>query len=52
MKVRALVKPKTVSLTINGQEIRALEGEKILWAALDNDIYIPAFAPFGKEDSA
>jgi len=32
---------KTVSLTINGQKIRAREGEKILWAALDNGIYIP-----------
>jgi formate dehydrogenase major subunit/NADH-quinone oxidoreductase subunit G len=41
VKVRVLVKPKTVSLTINGQEIRALESETILWAALDNDIYIP-----------
>jgi len=35
------VKPKTVSLTINGKEIRAADGEKILWAALDNGIYIP-----------
>jgi len=32
---------KTVSLTIDGKKIRAYEGEKILWAALDNDIYIP-----------
>ena len=32
---------KSVSLIINGQEIRAVEGEKILWAALDNGIYIP-----------
>ena len=38
--MRVLVKTKTVSLTINGQEIRAFEGEKILWAALDNGIYI------------
>jgi len=28
-------------LTINGQKISALDGEKILWAALDNGIYIP-----------
>jgi bidirectional [NiFe] hydrogenase diaphorase subunit len=28
-------------LTIDGKEIRAIEGEKVLWAALDNDIYIP-----------
>ena len=41
MKVRVLAKTKTVSLTINDQEIRALDGEKLLWAALDNGIYIP-----------
>lgn len=32
---------KTVSLTVDGRKIRACEGEKVLWAALDNDIYIP-----------
>jgi len=32
---------KTVSLTIDGKKIKAPEGEKVLWAALDNDIYIP-----------
>ena len=32
---------KTVSLTIDGKEITALEGEKLLWVALDNGIYIP-----------
>lgn len=32
---------KTVSLAIDGKEIKAPEGEKILWAALDNGIYIP-----------
>ena len=36
-----MAKTKTVSLTINDQEIRALDGEKLLWAALDNGIYIP-----------
>ena len=41
MKVRVLAKTKTVSLTINDQEIRALDGEKLLWAALDNGIYLP-----------
>jgi formate dehydrogenase major subunit/NADH-quinone oxidoreductase subunit G len=41
MRVRVLAKTKTVSLTINDQKIRALDGEKILWAALDNGIYIP-----------
>ena len=32
---------KTVSLTIDGKKVTAPEGEKILWAALDNGIYIP-----------
>ena len=32
---------KKVSLTIDGREITANEGEKLLWVALDNDIYIP-----------
>jgi bidirectional [NiFe] hydrogenase diaphorase subunit len=32
---------KTVSLTIDGKEIKARRGEKVLWAALDNGIYIP-----------
>lgn len=32
---------KEVSLTINGERINAREGETILWAALDNGIYIP-----------
>lgn len=32
---------KTVSLTIDGKEITTRAGEKILWAALDNGIYIP-----------
>lgn len=31
----------TVNLTINGQSVTAPEGQSILWAALDNDIYIP-----------
>ncbi len=32
---------KTVSLTIDGKKIKAPLGEKLLWAALDNGIYIP-----------
>ena len=31
----------SVSLTIDGKQIRAVEGDRILWAALDNGIYIP-----------
>ncbi len=30
-----------ISLTIDGKKIRAREGEKVLWVALDNGIYIP-----------
>ncbi|MDD5703833.1 MAG: 2Fe-2S iron-sulfur cluster-binding protein, partial [Dehalococcoidales bacterium] len=33
---------KTVSLTINGKIVKAKKGEKVLWVALDNDIYIPS----------
>jgi len=36
-----LAKVKSVSLTIDGKTIRAAPGEKVLWAALDNDIYVP-----------
>ena len=36
-----LVKVKSVSLTIDGKKIGAALGEKVLWAALDNGIYIP-----------
>jgi len=32
---------KTVSLTIDGKKVTTNKGEKVLWAALDNDIYIP-----------
>jgi len=32
---------KKVSLTIDGKKITADEGEKLLWVALDNGIYIP-----------
>ena len=32
---------KTVSLTIDGEKVTARQGEKVLWAALNNGIYIP-----------
>lgn len=32
---------KTVTLTIDGRKIKASEGAKVLWVALDNGIYIP-----------
>jgi len=34
-------KMKTVSLTVDGKKIKAREGDKLLWVALDNGIYIP-----------
>jgi len=32
---------KTISLTIDSKEVKAHEGEKVLWVAQDNGIYIP-----------
>ena len=32
---------ETVSLTINGKKVVAEKGQKLLWAALDNGIFIP-----------
>lgn len=32
---------KTVTISIDGREIAAPEGEKLLWVALENGIYIP-----------
>ncbi len=32
---------KTISLTIDGKKLTAAEGEKLLWVALKNGIYIP-----------
>jgi formate dehydrogenase major subunit/NADH-quinone oxidoreductase subunit G len=32
---------RTVTLSIDGKEVKARTGEKILWAALENGIYIP-----------
>jgi len=32
---------KTVTITVNGKVIKARTGEKLLWAALENGIYIP-----------
>lgn len=32
---------KTVSLIIDGKQVKTREGQKVLWAALDNGIYIP-----------
>lgn len=35
------VEVKAISVTIDGKKLTAPEGEKILWAALNNGIYIP-----------
>jgi bidirectional [NiFe] hydrogenase diaphorase subunit len=40
-EVRVLARVKDVSLTIDGRKIGAAPGQKVLWAALDNGIYIP-----------
>jgi len=39
-----------VTLTIDGIPIRAPEGEKLLWAALDNGIYIPNLCAIREAD--
>ena len=41
---------KKVKLFIDGKEIIAPEGEKILWAALDNGIYIPHLCAVRKRE--
>lgn len=38
-----------VIFTIDDQEIKARAGEKVLWAALDNDIYIPHLCAIKEE---
>ena len=39
-----------VKLTIDGVEVVAAEGEKILWAALDSGIYIPNLCAIREAD--
>ena len=39
-----------VSLTIDGVKIKAPRGEKLLWTALDNDIYIPNLCAIREAD--
>jgi len=36
-----LPRAKNISLTIDGTQVASVEGDRVLWAALDNDIYIP-----------
>ncbi|MBM4443965.1 MAG: ferredoxin [Chloroflexi bacterium] len=40
----------TVVLTIDGREVRARRGERLLWAALDNGIYIPNLCAIREAD--
>lgn len=37
---------KILTLTIDGKTVRAREGERLLWAALENGIYIPNLCAF------
>lgn len=39
-----------VTLTIDGIEVKAAKGEKLLWAALDNGIYIPNLCAIREAD--
>jgi formate dehydrogenase major subunit/NADH-quinone oxidoreductase subunit G len=39
--LRTLMETKDIFLTIDGKKIRAHQGDRILWAALENGIYIP-----------
>jgi formate dehydrogenase major subunit/NADH-quinone oxidoreductase subunit G len=41
LAILILMETKHISLTIDGKTIRAREGQKLLWAALENGIYIP-----------
>ena len=41
---------RKVTLTIDGIEVKAPKGEKVLWAALDNGIYIPNLCAIREAD--
>ncbi|MGM0689158.1 MAG: 2Fe-2S iron-sulfur cluster-binding protein [Bacillota bacterium] len=40
---------ESVKLTIDGRRIKARAGDKLLWTALDNDIYIPHLCAIKEE---
>jgi bidirectional [NiFe] hydrogenase diaphorase subunit len=40
----------TITLTIDSRKVRAKEGEKLLWAALDHGIYIPSLCAMREAD--
>lgn len=41
---------KTVTITIDDRKLKVPAGEKLLWAALDNDIYIPHLCAIKEEE--
>jgi bidirectional [NiFe] hydrogenase diaphorase subunit len=41
---------KKVTLTIDGRQIKASEGDSLLWTALDNGIYIPSLCAIREEE--
>jgi bidirectional [NiFe] hydrogenase diaphorase subunit len=43
---------ETVSITIDGKEIKAPAGQKLLWAALDNGLYIPNLCALREKETA
>jgi formate dehydrogenase major subunit/NADH-quinone oxidoreductase subunit G len=43
---------KRVNLTIDGRRMTALEGEKLLWVALDNGVYIPNLCAIRNDSEA
>jgi bidirectional [NiFe] hydrogenase diaphorase subunit len=42
---------KTLALTIDGKEIKAREGQKVLWAALANGLYIPHLCSLDEKET-
>src|SRR3972149_121877 len=40
---------KTLSLTIDGKKITVKPGEKLLWAAMTNGIYLPILCALGDD---
>ncbi|NMB35821.1 MAG: 4Fe-4S binding protein [Firmicutes bacterium] len=41
---------KKITLTIDDRQVTAFEGEKLLWVALENDIYIPHLCAIKEEE--
>lgn len=43
---------REITLTIDDQQVKAAEGDKLLWVALDNGIYIPHLCDLREADRA